>query len=326
MGSTKSSIQFIDMKKIISFFVLVRSVNLIFIILTQLLFYHFIIAPVYASFQITPILSPSLFYILVTASVLIAAGGYIINDYFDLNIDKINKPKRMVIDKSIGRRWAMFWHLSVSVIGLLLSAWVSWKVENLFVFWFNALSILLLWIYSTTLKKKLLIGNIVISLLTAWVIGVLLLCEFNPRVLRDSSSHAAFIHVYKMAVLYGGFAFVVSVIREIIKDMEDAEGDRKYGCKTVPIVWGFSTAKIILQGLLLSLLAAFIIVMGYALLRQWIWVLVFTLFMVFFQLIPIMRNIQKGQTADTYHRISNQIKFLMLSGIGSMILLYFYTT
>jgi 4-hydroxybenzoate polyprenyltransferase len=171
-----------------------------------------------------------------------------------------------------------------------------------------------------------LIGNIVISLLTAWVIGVLLLCEFNPHVLRDSSYHAAFIHVYKMAVLYGGFAFVVSVIREIIKDMEDAEGDRKYGCKTVPIVWGFSTAKIILQGLLLSLLAAFIIVMGYALLRQWIWVLVFTLFMVFFQLIPIMRNIQKGQTADTYHRISNQIKFLMLSGIGSMILLYFYTT
>jgi 4-hydroxybenzoate polyprenyltransferase len=313
------------MKKLISFLVLVRSLNLVFILLTQLLFYYCIVMPTYESFQRAPILDAGLFYILVLASVLIAAGGYVINDYFDLNIDKINKPKRMVIDKSIGRRWAMFFHMTMSVTGLLLSGFIAWKIKNVFLFGFNACSILLLWYYSTTLKKKLLIGNVVISLLTAWVIGVILLCEFNTREIQDPIAQAAFIKIYKMAVLYGGFAFVISMIREIIKDMEDADGDRKYGCKTVPIVWGFSTAKILVLVLLVFLLAVFVVFMGYALLQKWIVIFVFLLLIVFFQLIPVMRAVQTGNTSEAYHRISNKIKLLMLSGIGSMLLFYFYS-
>ncbi|GAC1429421.1 MAG: hypothetical protein NVSMB7_06050 [Chitinophagaceae bacterium] len=160
------------------------------------------------------------------ASVLIAAAGYIINDYFDLDIDQVNKPGNIIIQKFIKRRWAIFWHLGLSFAGVLLTFIISWKIGNWVIGPVNLLSVFLLLFYSTTFKKKFLIGNIIISLLTAWVVFVLYISELDlVTFTQQPMYHAAMTRVFKLAVLYGGFAFVISLVREAINDMEDIKGD-----------------------------------------------------------------------------------------------------
>src|SRR5688500_6061266 len=167
------------MKLSAAFFNLIRWPTLLFIYLTQLLFYYCFVYPPY-SHQFADyknVLPPGLFYLLALASVLIAAAGYIINDYFDLNIDRINKPGQQVIGTLIRRRWAIIWHMLFTSIGVLLSFYISFKIGYLLIGSLNLLAVVLLWFYSTTFKKQLLIGNITISLLTAWVILVLYFSE-----------------------------------------------------------------------------------------------------------------------------------------------------
>jgi 4-hydroxybenzoate polyprenyltransferase len=111
------------MKLLLAFFRLIRWPNLFFIALTQFLFYYCIIIPSLPSdyFFQQKALTPNLFYYLVIASVLIAAAGYIINDYFDINIDQVNKPAKMVVQKIISRHWAILFHLLITLAGITLS-------------------------------------------------------------------------------------------------------------------------------------------------------------------------------------------------------------
>src|SRR6185312_6028286 len=156
------------MKAIVAFFRLIRWPNLLFIVLTQMLFRYFILSFVYveshAGYENIK-LSHSLFYLLMIASVCIAGAGYIINDYFDINIDQVNKSGKVIIGKFIKRRAAILLHAILSLIGLALSMYVGYKLQNALIPFFNFLAILILLVYSSAFKKKLLIGNILISLL-----------------------------------------------------------------------------------------------------------------------------------------------------------------
>ena len=165
------------MKLILAFLRLVRSLNLFFIVLTQALYYYCILPFAFRNVGYLPklILRPDLFWLLCLASLLIAAAGYIINDYFDLNIDQVNKPEKLVVDTIIKRRWAILWHWLLSFIGIIISFYISWKLNNWVIGLANSGCVFLLMLYSTTFKKKLLIGNLIISVLTAWVVLVLFL-------------------------------------------------------------------------------------------------------------------------------------------------------
>jgi 4-hydroxybenzoate polyprenyltransferase len=149
-----------------AFFRLVRWPNLVFIALTQALFYSCIYLPLYHE-QITGKLT-----FLIIASVLIAAAGYIINDYFDLNIDQVNKPQKNVVDKVIHRRWAIIWHLVLSFAGIISTA-LGVGLRHWYLVLANVACVALLWFYSTSFKRQLLLGNVIISLLTAWTILIL---------------------------------------------------------------------------------------------------------------------------------------------------------
>jgi len=164
-----------------AFLRLVRWPNLIFIALTQSLFYYCILLACFNNYLNSGknVLKPGAFWLLCLSSVLIAAAGYIINDYFDLNIDRVNKPEKIVVEKLIKRRWTIVWHWILSGLGILIGFYLSWKLRNIFIGPANLVCVTLLWFYSTTFKKKLIIGNVIISLLTAWVIMVLYLCEFR---------------------------------------------------------------------------------------------------------------------------------------------------
>lgn len=306
-----------------AFFRLIRYPNLIFIALTQTLFYFIIQKPAFLNNakEIAPQLGDNDFYLLLISSVLIAAGGYIINDYFDMDIDNVNKPHKLVIGKLISRRWAMLLHMLLSVIGLFLTALVAIHINNVLLLVLNFLSVVLLLFYSTTFKKKLLIGNVIISLLTAWVVGVLFIAELKFTDLNDLLQNNGVIQrLYKYTLVYAGFAFVVSLVREVIKDAEDIVGDKKYGCTTMPIVWGINVAKIYAATWLVVLMGVLIAIFFYTIINNWIWLVSLICLVLIIYLIFILVRIKKAITTKDFAYISNQIKLLMLVGILSILL------
>lgn len=261
-------------------------------------------------------LSTSLFYWLVFASVCIAAAGYIINDYFDVNIDLINKPSKLIVDRYIKRRWAIVWHIVLSFTGLVISCYVGYKLRNFYIPIFNFAAIIVLWFYSTTFKKKLLIGNILISLLTAWVILVLTFSEHPVHVI---SSDVYWKRLIKVSFIYAGFAFIISLIREVIKDMEDMQGDAKYGSTTMPIVWGLQVSKVFAAVWLVVIICGVAGVQIYVIQLGWWLSAVYSLFAIIIPLAWILRKLYAAQSPKDFHQLSNAVKLVMLTGILSMI-------
>ena len=316
------------MRLVAAFFRLIRWPNLLFIALTQLLFYYCIIVPALPQhyFQLHDKLTESLLYLLVLSSVLIAAAGYIINDYFDINIDQINKPGKMVVEKIISRRWAILMHLIITTAGIAVSVYIAFKT-NFIIVLANVACSLLLWFYSTTFKKKLLSGNIVISALTAWTVMVLYFAASNSSILtlnQHKDIMDAMKRIFKFASLYAGFAFIISLIREVVKDIEDMEGDSKYNCKTMPIVWGVPASKVFVGVWLVVLIAGITLVQLYVLHSGWWWSALYSLLLLIIPLISLFWKFYKAQTVTEYHVISGRLKMIMLSGILSLLVLRIY--
>ena len=258
------------MKLIPAFLKLIRVLNLLFIAVTQALFQYSIVVPMLSRNQHSSALRPDLFIILSLSSVLIAAAGYIINDYFDLNIDRINKPGRIVVEKVIKRRWAIIWHWVLSFCGVVLGFYVGWKAGVFWLGFANLGCVAALWFYSTTFKKKLLSGNVIISLLTAWVVmvvGFVTHYRMITNIPFYGTENAS--RLLRFTFLYAGFAFIICLVREVVKDIEDMAGDAKYGCRTMPIVWGVHVSKVFAGTWLTVLTAALMIVFAYVLQFKW---------------------------------------------------------
>ncbi|MFM2359808.1 MAG: hypothetical protein RLY16_1801 [Bacteroidota bacterium] len=317
------------MKLIIAFLRLIRWPNLIFIALTQSLFYYCIIQPALqpSYFALEDALTSSLVGWLIGASICIAAGGYIINDYFDINIDQVNKPAKMVVDKIIYRRYAILWHIFLTLAGLAASFYVAMH-SSWFVFIANVVCAVFLWFYSTTFKRRLLSGNLITSALTAWTILVLYFAV-NVSFWRPGSMTPdlalAMQKIFKFAILYAGFAFIVSLIREVIKDMEDVEGDRRYHCQTMPIAWGMQTAKVFAAVWLVVLIGALIILQFYAWQLGWWWSALYILIILVIPLCKLLWQLKLALYKKDYSELSKWIKLIMLAGILSMAVIYFST-
>lgn len=303
------------------FLKLIRFPNLIFIVLTQTLFQFCIFYPIYNR-QVPPH-DVFQFILLVIASVFVAAAGYIINDYFDINIDLINKPGVMVLDKTISRRWALAWHLGLSISGIIITA----IAVNFFARWYivvaNICCVILLWFYSSRFKKDVLIGNIIVSLLTAWTILVIFLSKYS---LQDAFSDAdsSQLRLFRFTMLYAGFAFIISLIREAIKDIEDMHGDEKYGCKTMPIIWGVNATKVYCAVWLTILIIMLVVIQFYVLQFRWWGAVVYCIVFIILPLLFLFKRLITAQTTTHYHRLSSLTKWIMLAGILSMIFFYFY--
>ena len=308
------------MKLLGAFFRLIRLPNLFFIALTQFLFYYVIIVLGFNNSGLTNILLPFNFYLLCCSCVLIAAAGYIINDYFDLNIDRVNKPDRLVVEKIIKRRWAIIWHWALSGVGVLIGFYISWKIKNIFIGLTHIATVVMLWFYSTTFKRKLIIGNIIISLLTAWVILVLYVCEFRLHTFIQPGYRQVLARIYKFAVLYAGFAFIISLVREVVKDIEDMQGDAAYNCRTMPIVWGVNVSKVFAATWLIVVILSLAILQFYVLQYKWWWVVAYSIVLIILPLVLILKDLYRAVTTSDYHRLSTWIKGVMLTGILSLLL------
>jgi 4-hydroxybenzoate polyprenyltransferase len=277
---------------LLGFIKLVRLPNLLIIILTQYITRIFLIGPKENWWQhITDIK----FMLLSLSTVLIAAAGYIINDYYDIKIDTINKPKRVVVGRLLRRRKALAAHIILNIIGILIAFGISLKIGAI-----TFVSGFLLWLYSNQLKRLPFTGNFVIASLTA--VSVMVVFVYAPR-------------NEFMVYIFAFFAFFISLIREIIKDMEDMKGDATFGCQTLPIIWGIRRTKTLLYLLIASFL--FVLFMLSLYLHQ----ALVTYFCVFI-LIPVGWLTFKLIRADTkkdFTYLSTLCKVIMLSGVLSMV-------
>lgn len=311
------------MKLLLGFLKLIRWPNLAFIALAQCLFYYCIEYKIYTAVSAHPILNDVYLVLLCFSSICIAAAGYIINDYFDVNIDIINKPHKLIIGKIIKPRWAIVWHWVLSIAGIVIGIYIDYKTPTSFIGISNIICVLLLFGYSISLKRKLLSGNVLIALLTAWSILIVPFVEwdalFNNAQLKQMYIDVDFKKLYRIGFLYTGFSFIISLIREVIKDMEDVEGDRKYSCKTMPIAWGLRTTKVFTAVWMIVLIGVLAVVQLYTIELGW-WA--FLSYCILFIMLPLgiaLKKLLTAQTATTFHTLSSFIKFIMLTGIISMI-------
>ncbi|MBN1340922.1 MAG: geranylgeranylglycerol-phosphate geranylgeranyltransferase [Bacteroidales bacterium] len=303
------------------FIKLIRPINLLIMMLTEILTRHCIISPFFRLNDAAPAMGYFDFALLVLSTLLIAAGGYIINDYYDSEKDKINKPESMIIGKEISHKSALKIYLGLTGSGILTGFYISYKVDyQLLGFVFLAIA-LMLWFYTTNYQKTALTGNVVIGLLSAMVIVIVWIFEFFA--LRSSPLIYAQV-MNKLGAItplitgYSFFAFLVSVIREILKDCEDAEGDKKAGFRTCPVVKGIKTAGQItaLTGFLCILL------LGYA--QHWLFIKGFDL--VFWYLLIVVQPFLfylvylslKASSKEEFRFAANTAKITMVAGILSM--------
>ena len=311
------------MKIIAAFFRLIRWPNLVFIALTQVLFEYCVYQKIYPGAAGNNGETKQ-FIFLVLASIMIAAAGYIINDYFDLNIDQVNKPGKVVVNVLINRRWVIFWHMFLSLLGLFFTVSALPIAQYWYLVLANLGSIILLWFYSTNLKKQLLIGNVLISLLTAWVILVIFFSKYPLQIGSLYSVDRDEVRFFRFTVLYAAFAFIISLIREVIKDMEDMEGDRKYGCRTMPILWGVNASKVFVAVWIIVLIAMIGVVQFYVLPFGWWHSALYCIIFIVAPLAWIFRKLFRAQSSKDFHALSSVVKLVMLTGILSMIFFRIY--
>ncbi|MGI9139173.1 MAG: geranylgeranylglycerol-phosphate geranylgeranyltransferase [Sediminibacterium sp.] len=268
--------------------------------------------------------TPTSFLLIMISSVFIAAAGYAINDYFDVNIDQVNKPTKVVVSNIISRRWVIFWHFFFSLLGIYFTL-IAFPFQS---YWHihvaNLFSILFLWFYSTNIKKKLLIGNVLIAILTAWVIGVVYFSKFTiTELINTSATTPTDLRLFKLMVLYASFAFVLTIIREALKDIEDMEGDAKFGCSTLPIVWGLKATKVYIAVWLVVVIADLTIIQLYVVPFGW-WVsIIYCLVFIIAPLVLVLLKLNKSFTSKDFNALSNWVKFAMLAGVLSMAFFYF---
>lgn len=301
---------------LIAFLKLIRIENLFIIAVTQYCIKYFVFAPVNEFSKYTT----PLFIISLISTLLIAGAGYIINDYFDVKTDKINHPETVVIDVAIKRRWAMVWHIVFNAIGLLLGLYLALKCHQLKLVTLQITSILLLWFYSTNFKKQLLVGNIVVSLLTATIPLMPMIYDYYFTGELDPISDMLFGSFLRFLILiviiYSAFAFLTSLAREIIKDMEDFKGDSQTGCKTMPIVWGVLTSKVVTFFVLIITIGLLLMASLKFYKEQQMIAVYYILGLVVLPLILLIVQIIRAQTSKDFKLASLLLKFIMLFGIG----------
>jgi 4-hydroxybenzoate polyprenyltransferase len=183
------------------------------------------------------------FVLLLISTILIAAAGNIINDYFDVKSDRVNKPDKVIIGVHIKRRWAIVFNWTFNSVAFLISLYLSWKMQNIWLIIIPFISMNILWFYSMYYKRKFLVGNVLIAALTGILPFYVYELHFNTLLHPDSWFNSM---LDDYIFIYCFFAFSYNFIREIVKDMADIKGDLKLYSKTLPIVLGIRKTKIVL--------------------------------------------------------------------------------
>ncbi|MBK6522751.1 MAG: geranylgeranylglycerol-phosphate geranylgeranyltransferase [Sphingobacteriaceae bacterium] len=316
--------------KFFAFLKLIRLENLVIVILTQTFLHYLVFQKIFTESNIPSNIYIKLFGLIVISTVLIAAAGYIINDYFDVKTDLINHPETVVLDKTIKRRWAIILHITFTALGILLGMYTALKTGYLRLALFHILTATALWFYSTHFKKQLLVGNIVVSLLTASVPFITFVFEIaylQKTIPEFAANHIPVIlTASKITLIFCVFSFITSLAREIIKDMEDLAGDKATGGKTMPITWGIQTSKTVCFFLISITIILLLVVIYNTIKYKGELVTMPNMYILFGLVCPLITLLYMVVTANNpkhFKHASVFLKFIMFLGIGYCWIFYF---
>ena len=269
---------------------MVRALNLFIVALTQYLTAIFLVG---TRGNWMEIITNKGFFLLVSSTVIITSAGYLINDYYDIKIDYVNKPERVQVGRTLRRRWVIAGHTALNFLGIGIGFYISPVIGII-----NFMAAFLLWLYSNQLKRLPFVGNLVVAMLTGTTL--FLVGEYFGE--REY-----------LILTYAIFAGFITLIREVIKDMEDIKGDERFGCKTLPIIWGIANTKKFIYGLIVLFTITVWLMIGS----------ISTLLPIglILTLILLIFGLAKADTIREYHRLSSFCKVIMLLGVISMILI-----
>jgi len=303
------------LKNITPYIKVVRPGNLLMIGITQCIFYHFVIHKL--------INFPSLdlfnIFLLILQTILVAAGGYVINDIEDCITDQKNKPLKTYIPKTISSQNAYLYYYFLLGAGILVAIILEKNTINFPILIIHLSLCLILYWYAVKFKNSILIGNIIISILVSLVSGIILLAERESIVqLEDLTIQNIIICIF---LSYMIFSFFINLIREIIKDMEDMDGDKATGIVTFPIRYGKDAGKklcVYISVILLIFLLIWLFTTNIPLeLRS----ITFLLLFVAAPLVIFIQTLTNTTNKRKFAKISNALKWMMVSGLGSVIII-----
>lgn len=299
----------------LAIFKMLRLPNLLIIALTFFIVRYLIFIPGYAKYSLAPGMGNLQYSLLVFITVLIAAAGYIINDYSDVLTDRVNKPEKQYIGKQITPGAALASSALLSLIAVIFSIWLSANLKNWLPATFLLSALLVAWWYALKLKKSFLWGNIAVACMSAGTIAMAWLIEKQVAHIPGDPSGI----ITRIVIAISIFAFLLSLMREIIKDIEDVEGDRLIHCHSLPIVKGIPftiTILLLLTGITLLLL---LLAQGYMLYHYMIFALVWLFIFVEVPLVYFGFKLKSAQKKADFHTLSTLLKWIMLGGIGSIV-------
>jgi 4-hydroxybenzoate polyprenyltransferase len=292
--------------KVISLFSVVRGYNIPIIILAQYLSAIFILAPEKRALDI--LLDFHLFLI-VFASAITIASGYIINNFYDSQKDLINRPNKSMLDRLVSQKTKLSVYFTLNFIAALMALIVSWRA-----FLFFSVYIFLIWFYSHKIKKYPLVGNLMAALLAVLPFFAILLYFYNQISfddLENQKGHFAVIFAHAI------FLFLLLLIREMIKDLENLKGDLINNYKTIPILYGERTSKKIITFLtFLTVVPVYILIEIYDIGYMDIYFYSCFIILIFFLL-----YLWKSNSKTQFLLLHNVLKFLIVSGVFCIVLI-----
>lgn len=287
--------------------ILLRWPNLVIVAVAQFLFYTLLIQPHLSS---PPLLSGLDFVLLCLDTLTITAAGYVVNDLLDRIPDQMNRPASIIIGKSMGPGTAWQLYAGLVVVGLALSGWLGATLGMLPLVVLHPLATVLLVLYSARLKGVPVVGNLVVALFCAGVPGILLLAEQQPMM---PNGQFGFHHLLTIGYLV--FAFLSTMYREAIKDLEDEPGDRKAGLHTAPVAWGIITATrlALCWGLLTLTLLLYTAGLEWA--RGYSGLAIFVVVALITPLVWSLWKVSRTPTCKDYTMSSLAVKIVMVGGL-----------
>lgn len=216
---------------------IIRPLNLLIIFVTQTIIYKIFIIDKLAQ---DAVLNLPLALLLSLVTCIIAAGGYIINDYFDFEIDLINKPEQTYVGVCMSRRQALNYYILLLLFGLFISFFIAWETQNMHLMPLYPVACIILFLYAWKLKLYGYVGNNIVAMMTAFV-GLIIVVAERTNLLLPNNQNLLF-----LIIAFSIFAYFINLIREIVKDMEDLEGDALKKSRSLPGKIGVERSKMII--------------------------------------------------------------------------------
>ncbi len=309
----------------IAFFKLIRWPNLLMIAFTQILLQYLVISHVFQLIQMESPLNHLQFVVLLLSTVFMAAFGYVYNDIQDVEIDAINKKSKQIVETQISKKWARRLAYLFLILALILALYLALNIAMWQLFLIHISIALGLWYYSKEWKKRAIIGNLLISIFTAlsiyivWIYHLAVL-RTHPVLMVDSRKVLDFIHILVLSLSV--FAFLISLIRELIKDVEDKRGDSQNGLRTFAVLYGAQKTKVIVCVLSLVMMFFIGVAAYYSYQFSWTKLSIYFIVAVGIPMLYFIVNLNKSKQKEDFENLSTLAKIIMLAGILSMQVFY----